>query len=377
MGYKKSNHGTLWQELERRILHGLSCEWDRAAAELEPPIREQFHKPLFGLKDLKNQWGQWDGRKRLIGLSRNLVRDHSWDAVREVLFHEMSHQLADEVLGSGDETPHGRTFQRACALLRANPAASGTARPLDERVPGKPKRSEDAIMNRIKKLMALAQSDNKHEAEVAMAKAHQILRKHNIELSKEPHYHKYESIFLGRPALRHFREHYYLSALLQDFYFVFCIWVPAYVLEKGKMGNVLEVTGTPQNLKIAGYVYAFVQRFIDTQWNQYNKSKSFTRYRKTDFAVGIIQGFSSKLMSNNTGHTRKKNDPNALVPTGDVQLKEYVRNKYPRIAHIKGRRTRAHQEVLRDGIGIGKKMVISKGIEEKITRHIPLIDKNE
>src|SRR3972149_6999948 len=113
------------EHLESCILHGLSCEWKRTIWLLDSPYREKMRPPLFALRDGKDKWGIWCGGKREISLSRNLVLNHSWAAVREVLFHEMAHQLAEEVLGAGRESPHGPFFQEACSLLRANPRASG------------------------------------------------------------------------------------------------------------------------------------------------------------------------------------------------------------------------------------------------------------
>ena len=88
--------------------------------------------------------------------------------------------------------------------------------------------------------------------------------------------------------------------------------------------------------------------------------------------MGIIQGFSSKLRSKDKGQIRTKNSK-ALVPTEDIQLKKWIKARYPRITHIKGRSIRTHQGVLEDGIGIGEKMIISKGIEEKGKGKIQLI----
>ena len=105
-------------------------------------------------------------------LSRNVVLNHSWDAVREILLHEMAHQFAEQVLGASNEPPHGPKFKRGCYLLRANPSASGNYRPLDELIFDDSTGPEDKIMVRVKKLMALARSKNQHGAEAAMAKAH-------------------------------------------------------------------------------------------------------------------------------------------------------------------------------------------------------------
>ena len=373
MTSKEEKALTIQEKLERRILHGLSCEWDFTVRELNSAHQEKLRKPLFGLHDMKSKWGYWSGEKREICLSRNLVLEYSWTSVREVLLHEIAHQFAEEVLGFGKEPPHGPSFQKACKLLRANPRASGRFELLDERVLGDAVGPEDKIMIRVKKLMALAQSSNKHEAEVAMAKAHQIIKKYNVDVLEKDEDREFVSVFLGKPALRHFREHYHLSGLLQDFYFVFGIWVPAYVTDKGKMGNVLEVTGTLQNVKIASYVHDFVQHYINFHWDRYNKDQSFSRYRKTDFAVGVIEGFCAKLKSQNREQTKKK-DKMAIVKIEDPKLKDHVVYKYPRISRIKGRTVNINRNILNDGIGIGKKMIISKGIEKKGKDKMALID---
>ena len=374
MSLHKSNEILIQEELERRILHGLACEWEEALWVLDSSHEESMRKPLFSLGNMKNKLGEWSRERREICLSRNLVLNHPWDAVVEVLLHEMAHQFADEVLGASDEPPHGPTFQRACHLLRANPKASDKYEPLHERILRESSRSEDRIMQRVKKLMALAQSQNQHEAEAAMAKAHQLIGKYNVDLLTHEENRNFVSVFVGKPALRHFREEYRLSRLLRDFYFVYGIWMPAYVVDKGKMGSVLEITGTAQNVKIAHYVHDFVQQFITSQWDEYNKDKGLNRYRKTDFAVGIIDGFRSKLESQR--EKKRIRDTCPLVPRSgrreytlvkieDSLLKKYVGYKYPRVRNFSRKTSTQDGKVLDDGMNTGKKLVISKGITEK------------
>jgi len=359
----KEKTAEMLQKLEHRILHGLACEWETALWVLDPSYREKIHRPLFSLGDLKNRWGHFSSEKREICLSRDLVLNHSWDAVQEVLKHEIAHQFAQELLGADGEPPHGPSFMKACQLLRANPKASGKYEPLDRRFLGDTASREDRILVRIKKLMALAQSKNQHEAEAAMEKAHKLIAKHNIDLLKRNEDRHFISVFVGKPALRHFREENHLANLIQDFYFVHNIWVPAYVLEKGKRGNVLEMTGTIQNVKIAVYVHDFVKRYVDSQWVKYNANKGLNRYRKSDFAVGIIEGFRSKLESQ---HTKKKPGRKlALVKIDDPLLKKHVSFKYPRTVSVRQNTLRRDRNVLDDGMRIGKKLIISKGIEEK------------
>ncbi len=374
MKMQKQKTILIQEELERRILHGLACEWENALETLNPPDKEKLRKPLFRLRDMKNKWGYWSGEANEICLSRDLVLDHPWDTICEILLHEMAHQYAEQALGGHGESPHGPKFKRACHLLRANPRASGNYKPLDERILHYSPSSEDKIMTRVKKLMALAQSQNRHEAESAMAKAHELIAKYNIGLLARDEDRRFVSVFVGKPALRHFREDYHIAGLLQDFYFVYGIWVPAYVLYKGKMGSVLEISGTIQNVRIASYVHDFVTHFIDSQWRRYNKKRGLNRYRKTDFALGIVKGFRSKLELQNTERNRNRDKP-GLIKMEDPLLQEHVGHKYPYTASIRGKVLRGHKNVVRDGISIGKKLVISKGITEKGTSGRLLIEK--
>ncbi|MGD9004926.1 MAG: SprT-like domain-containing protein, partial [Desulfobacterales bacterium] len=112
------------QDLERSLLHGIACEWESAWLGLDPDKQQLLRKPTFAIKDMKNQWGNWSAEKRQIAISRHLVHDYSWDSVRDVLLHEMAHQIAHELFGASTQTPHGPAFQQACELLRIHPIAS-------------------------------------------------------------------------------------------------------------------------------------------------------------------------------------------------------------------------------------------------------------
>ncbi len=364
MPLRKPKHILVQEELERRILHGLACEWENTIWCLETSHENNLSKPLFSLRDMKSRWGYWSGEKNEICLSRDLVLNHSWSAVREILLHEMAHQFAEQVLCAHDEPPHGPKFRSACRSLRANPEASGNYRPLDERIAKDSADPEDRILVRVKKLMALAQSRNQHEAEAAMTKAHELIAKYNVDLLSRDNNRHFVSIFVGRPALRHFREEYHLSGLLQEFYFVYGIWVPAYVIEKRRMGRVLEISGTAQNVRIASYIHDFIWQFIDSQWQDYNKKKGLNRYRKTDFAAGIIEGFRSKL-KRQTEAEKVTGSKHGLIQIRDPLLQEHVKYKYPRTAGIRGRALRNDRHVLRDGIEVGKELIIHKGISKK------------
>ena len=129
------------------------------------------------------------------------------------------------------------------------------------------------------------------------------------------------------------------------------------------MGRVLEVSGTIPNAKMASYVHDFVKRFIHSQWAEYNKDKGLNRYRLTDFAVGIIEGFRSKIEARQ-GEKGKEGILLPLIKRQDPLLKEYLAYRYPRTAMVKTGGGRQDGRVRKDGKQIGKNLVISKGIME-------------
>lgn len=359
----KENAIEIQESLENRILHGLSCEWDTALWVLPSSYEDQMKKPLFAIQDMNRRWGHWSGGNREIVMSRSLVLEHSWSAVRQVLKHEMAHQFAEEVLGARNEPPHGAGFKKACYHLRADPAASGNFKLLDEKVLEDSKNREDKMMVRIKKLMSLAQSRNQHEAEAAMAKAHELVDKYNIDLVRLEQDRNFVSVFLGEPMLRRFREEHRLAYLLGEFYYVYCLWVSTYVMEKGKMGRVLEISGTEKNVQIAGYVYDFVNRFIESQWRKYNRNRGLNRYRRTDFALGLLEGFEQKL--NSQSQQRASATGYGIIKVEDPLLKKYAAYRYPHITTNRGKPLRQNPEVRKDGEKVGQKLVISKGIHQK------------
>jgi hypothetical protein len=341
--------------LERRILHGLSCEWEAALWGLPEKYRDAMRKPLFNLRGMKRRLGQWDPEIREIGLSREFVFNHPWQAVRDVLHHEMAHQLAHEVLGGQDETAHGKTFHEACRLLRIVPDATGTYDRLAEDSPEEP----DRILLKIRKLFALAESPNPHEAEAAMLKAHELIARYNVDLMVMEQRRKFVSRLVGAPALRHTRDRYALAALIQDFYFVQGVWVPVYVMKKGKMGRVLELSGTVENVETASYIFDYIDHYIDGQWRMFRGGNGNGRGRKVDFALGVLDGFRQKLQPSEEGGAVAER---ALVAREDPQLAGYLKYRYPYLRSFRRQGSEPDPETRQAGFAAGESLVIAKGI---------------
>jgi len=350
-------------ELERRILKGIAMEWRSAAFALRHNRDFALRMPGFELCDMSHTLGKWLPDKHVIVLSRRFALEHSWQAVRDVLLHEMAHQLTDEVLG-GDSALHGGVFKRACGLLGARPEASGTFAALSEAADPRELPENDRILLRVQKLLAMAQSSNRHEAEVAMGKAQEHIARYNVDLlalaGKD---RAYCSVCVGEPALRRSLDEYVLAGLLRDFHFVECIWIPAYVVDKEEMGKILEVSGTTANVKMGSYVHAFMTRAIGEQWTAFNRDRRLSAGRQTDFALGLLQGFLEKLRAQEKTWEQNGHTPYALIRKKDAGLNQYVRQRYPHLRRCGGSGRQIHQDVHAAGVEAGRRTILHKPIE--------------
>jgi len=207
-----------------------------------------------------------------------------------------------EVLRVAEE-PHGPAFRNACALLRADPRAATECELIEDGLRRDGDVGDDRIMVKVRKLLALAQSPVRHEAEQALAKAHCLIARYNIDLLAQGRASDYQSMCVGKPAIRRAADQQYLARLLSDFYFVQCIWIHTFCPERGKFGRILEITGRYENLRIASYVHDFIERFVQVEWERYSAgpARGLSRRRRTDFAVGILTGFIRKLESGRAG----------------------------------------------------------------------------
>jgi hypothetical protein len=347
-------------EFHRRIARSLELEWDLAVAGLPEEIRAAVRRPGFSLIRTTHVLGQWVREPvREIRLSEACVLNHPWYAVVDVLRHETAHQLADELYGE-TEPPHGETFAHLCYFLHANPKASGGYPTLDDAVLTARADEDDRIMARIRKLLALSGSPNRHEAEQAMAKARELMAKYRVALPGQRTDSDFVSIVLGEPSLRHGLEVHALAALIREHYSVRTIWVPMAVPAAGKLGRALEICGTRQAVQLAHYAFDFVCHVIHSEWRGYRPGVRLGVNGRRDFALGMIAGFSALLAE----QVRTSPQVAALVRREDPALEEYFDERHPHRHQTRaGRGVRVNHTVRRDGEILARRIGLRHGVQ--------------
>lgn len=332
--------------VERALLRKLSELWVDLNWRY---FSDRMYAPALELSDAETWLGRWFSSSRTISISRRLAFEHPWDAVEEVMRHEMAHQFVEEVLGKDDETAHGPAFRQTCELLGIDASASGL--PKTSALDGAAAR----VVEKIGRLLTLAASPNQHEAEAAAVAARKLMLKHNLDVVSAPK--RYEYRRLGAPTGRVEESARILAGILARHFFVEALWVPTYGPSTMKRGTVLEIMGTPENLAIAEYVYAFLTHSAESLWRAHQAERGVrsNRDRRT-FHAGVMAGFREKL---ETAH--KTEVSRALVWVRDPELDVYLRKRHPRIT-TRATGGRARNASFHEGRNAGKRLVLSKSI---------------
>lgn len=306
----------LTADLEAAALRALAGEWETVNRNL---FRGLMVRPTFGLIDARGTMGRWMRAPRAMEFARATLLDHAWGVVVEVLKHEMAHQFVHEVLGVLDESAHGPTFARICRERGIDARAAGRV----EAPSGVDETSR--VLDRVQKLLALAGSSERHEAEAAMRKAHELMLRHNLS-SVHAADTGYEVRHLGDPSRRRTAMEREIVAILTSYFFVEVIEIPSYVVTTGRDGVVFEVCGTRANVALAEHVFAFLSATAERLWQEARKQRGLPGRERVPFQSGVVRGFGEKLAAE-----REVLRGTGLVWVGDAALERFYRARHPRI----------------------------------------------
>lgn len=332
-------------ELGRAALRAVGASYDDLNAGL---FKDRLRRPSFAWTRSRACLGRWVKQGRCIEICEHLLLERGWGVLVEVLKHEMAHQFVDEVLG-GSESAHGPEFRAVCQRLGIDGRAAGYPR-------ASAASSETArLLERIAKLLALAESSNQHEAENAMQAAQRMMLKYNLELSGAAQ--SYEFRHLGTPTGRLSEAQHMLASILEAHFFVKVIWVPVWRPLEGKRGTVLEACGTRENLELASYVFDFLMHTAENLWRDFKKLHAIEKNaERRTYLAGVMQGFFDKLNSE-----RAKQAKVGLVWVGDPELFGYYRRRHPRI-RTTTTQSSAHRGAFHRGREAGQRIVLRRGV---------------
>lgn len=335
--------------VEEVVLSEVRAWWRRLnVARFEGRMRA----PVLML-ERRAELGRWTSSTRTLSLSWTLVLDRPWGEVVAVLEHEMAHQYVDEVLGVRDETAHGASFRSVCAERGIDARAAGN--PVDGG------QAESAIVRRIRKLLALADSPVESEARAAMNAAYRLMLKHNIGLASAAAPQRYVVRQVGEAKSRHSSWEHVLTGILAGHFFVEVTIVPAFDVSAARPATAFEIAGTPENVEIATWVWDFLAHTGERLWRTHRVARGLRGDGpRRAFLEGLMTGFREKL----EGETTRTQQEEGLVWAGDPGLDGFLGRRWPRRAG--GRRYAMGRGEAHDaGRAAGREIVLRKPIREQ------------
>jgi len=346
MAKESTQNSNQYSELEyrRKWLYQLQSEFKLICSWYKISLTV----PAFRLIESRRTLGSWDPNTRTINISSVLVNEYSWDTVINVLKHEMAHQYVHEFLGRGMEQPHGPAFSESCdklgVLYPFNTATGDTPKIFTAVNQHGSDTEYNSKVDKVRKMLSLAGSANKHEAAAAMSKANRFIRKYNLErLEKvEPSRYNYEIKNTGKKRLNISARR--IASLLMDYFYVDIVYSELFDAEKAEFHKTIELLGTLENVSFAGHVYDFLTQRVEFLWKNYQKTtRSAGKLRKT-YILGLLQGFRERLEKEEKQQSFSVRMPadschyktiSSLVIAKDPGLSRFTAKRFPRLRKVR------------------------------------------
>lgn len=302
----------------------------------------------FGLMKGQTVWGLWLEKDRRLLLSEELLLEYPWSAVLGILGHETAHQLVSDLVISEakvGQLPHGSVFRRMGEFLGLDPFYLGSVVNLKDSCPWPVREAAPfsnpgrRILEKVRKILALAGSPVEAEAQAAMNAAARLMARYNLERLEDPELQTgsaaYEYRQLNLNLRRIDQRLAWIVHILGHHYFVRAIFVPTYTPRTDTEGQDLELLGWPENVCLAEYVFHFLMERTESLWQDYRRThRGGGLPARNSFFSGFLCSFDQKL-SAAAGVKADLDGFSALVLARDQGLNVYFRRCHPHVTNIR------------------------------------------
>ena len=331
-------------------------------------------KPIIEISNSKTEWGSWDPDFRTMKVSATLIREHSWDVTLNVFKHEMAHQIVTDLFNRVDG--HGELFHTACKMIGVPKEFRGSKGDIPRKIVDFRDQAIDSangrMLEKVGKLLSLAQSTNENEAFLAMKKANELIEKYNIDRIKQEKDSKYVYAIISHRKKRIENYQRRICLILTEHFFVEVVYSYLYNARDCQTYRAIELLGTAENVLIAEYVYYFLLNQLGVLWkvHQFRKGDRSSK-NKRSYWLGVLKGFKDKL--DQQAKNRDRYDPkgrspktmSVLICAEDKMLAQFKRMLFPRLSSYRSQGATIDHRTYQAGIDEGKLLNIHKGISRK------------
>lgn len=355
--------------IEKIWIEWLGREWDKT----NEYYRLKLSRPQIALGDWDTKHGEWDAVSRTITIRRATIQHYPWHVVIDILKHEMAHQFVSHY-SPGLDTSHGIYFKKACEKMALPDWAVSATGELPKDIPDWRNTSlteeEARLLEKTNKLLALAQSENEHEASLAAQKVRELYTKYNLDQVELRRDAKFVSWILNFKKKRIESWQSIILVILDRHFFVRAISFREFDASAQVEFCAAEIIGKKQNVLMAEYVYQFLERTIHSLWEKHltetpklqRMAPPTRKSEKRHFFIGVLDGFMKQLDETNAYQNleRSEKESKALIQVADQELSEHYRKKYPRVSKRSGSGFNPERDTYKTGVSEGKKIRLRK-----------------
>jgi len=331
--------------------------------------RVTLSTPLIEIGDALGYWGKWWPGRRTIVISARLIRQHPWEVVLNVFRHEMAHQLVSE--SHGQTRAHGDLFLAACEKLGVPPEYRRAGGALAEHQALPDPTGQDktrALLEKVRKLLALSESANEHESLLAMRKAREIIAQHGLMTPGSPSEYCTLAINLGGKKIA--GHHRAIASILIEHFQVEVVLASTFDANACTTCKCLDLIGRPGQVKVAEYIFHFLENRLESLWERQRQTRTGGgRTAKNSYRLGVLKGFREKLAEK----TLPGRDGEFPLPSGTVSHLPVPQNnpdrdrflawRYPRLRNTRGRSVTIDREHYQAGQEDGRRLELRAGLE--------------
>ena len=234
--------------------------------------------------------GFFDPSFHTLGVNRSLMLEAGEGVIADVVRHEVAH-LMTFVRHGLSETDHGPAFRAFCRSVGWGPGVWGATVDVREGNARDPDPGHDRLLSRVRKILALGDSPNPHEAEAAALKANELLVRHNLSRSDALGDGEEETCL--KRVLRSKRRSMKLLCIA-DILRTFLVFP---VTNSGRDGVWLEVVGDRAAVEMADYVAGALDHILERLWEGHRKRHPGLGgiRMKNSFFLGVGKGYVRKI----------------------------------------------------------------------------------
>lgn len=225
------------------------------------------------------------------------------------------------------------------------------------------------VLDKIRKLLALAQSPNENEAALALSRAKELMLRYNID-NMDLENDSVEDIIEIDFKISHQHE----ESSLRFVYWLGKAFLVKPILIKRNIGEdkikfekFIRFIGKQADVAVSTFVFSYMMNILDIKSKEYSKKKQIRK----DFDLGFITAICKKLEqieeSRISGMTFHDEHPeNALVVSSNALIESFIKEKYnDKINEGKQTEVEFDPNAFHDGFVQGEKQGIFAGVENK------------